>query len=61
MYNIPNWKFGVLQTYPLKMNLTLEIRVGLKIGVVCLSIGLLFVPRWLHPRYVGSIELCKTR
>ena len=28
MYNIPNWKFGMLQTYPLKMNLALEIRVG---------------------------------
>ena len=28
LYNIPNWKFGMLQTYPLKMNLALEIRVG---------------------------------
>ena len=28
MYNIPNWNFGLLQTYPLKMYLALEIRVG---------------------------------
>ena len=60
VYNIPNWKFGMLQTYPLKMNLALEIRVGLKIGESGSSVDLPLAPRWLPPWCGGSTEPCKT-
>ena len=46
----------MLQTYPLKMNLALEIRVGLKIGESDPSAGLPLVPRWLHPCMVAPLN-----
>ena len=51
---------GCYKPTPVKMNLALEIRVGLKTGGSGPSVDLPLAPRWLHLPCGDSTGLCKT-